>query len=123
MSGNVAAGAQGFMQGFMGGGAGGLASATPYGAMIQGATQLGMAALEPVATTSHLTGTYDFNNSGDFNLNIGAGQQSATGRTTTSMPPAAQVARAAGQSLGSLLGNPVFVVLVGVGLYVYLKHK
>jgi predicted lipid-binding transport protein (Tim44 family) len=121
--GSVVAGAQGFMQGFMGGGAGGLAGATPYGAMIQGAVQLGSEALKPVATTSDLNWTGSFDNGGDFNLNIGSGQQSATGRTNTSTPAAAQVARAAGQSVGSLLGNPLFVVLVGVGLFLYLKHK
>jgi hypothetical protein len=123
MSGSLAQGAQGFMQGFMGGGAGGLAGATPYGAMIQGATQLGMAALEPVATSSHLDGAYSFDNSGDFSVNIGSGQQTPTGRTTTSTPAAAQVARAAGQSVGSLLGNPAFVVVVGIALFLYLKHR
>jgi hypothetical protein len=114
--------ASSFMSGFMG--QGGVAGATPYGAMIQGATQLGMKALEPVATNSHVTGQYDFDNSGGFTLNIGAGTARSTDtKTQTAIPTAAQAAQVAAAGVGSLLGNPVFVIAVGLGLFLYLKHK
>jgi hypothetical protein len=96
--------------------------ATPYGAMIQGATQLGMAALKPVATTSQVDGTYGFDTSGGFTLNIGAGRAESTA-TKTTLPTAAQAAQVAAAGIGGLLASPVFVIAVGMGLYLYLKHK
>jgi hypothetical protein len=110
------------MGGFMG--SGGVGGATPYGAMIQGATQLGLAALQPVATTSQLTGQYDFDSSGGFTLNIGGGSaHSSTSKTQTTIPTAAQAVQVAAAGVGSLLSSPAFVVLVGLGLFLYLKHK
>lgn len=110
-----------FMGGFMQSGAG---SAMPWGAAIQGATQLGMKALEPVATNSHVSGSYEFDTGGGFTLNIGSGKAEQTAnRSRTSLPSAGQAVQAAAAGVGSLLSSPAFVVLVGLGLYLYLKHK
>lgn len=73
--------------------------------------------------TAALTANNAFDNSG-FVVNVGPGTASSTNnKTDPVMPSVRQAAQAVGAGIGGLLGNPVFVVLVGVGLYLYLKHK
>lgn len=77
--------------------------------------------------TASLASNNIFDNSG-FVVSVGGGPATSTNngnKSTTPgvIPGAAQAVRAVGASVGGLLGNPAFVVLVGVALYVYLKRK
>ncbi|MGZ8301216.1 MAG: hypothetical protein ACXW3B_07215 [Telluria sp.] len=60
-----------------------------------------------------------FDNSG-FVVNVGGGSASST---KTAVPSAGEAVRAVASGFGGLLSNPAFVVLVGLGLFLYLKHK
>lgn len=62
-----------------------------------------------------------FDNSGFVTTN-GAGSASAT-NTKTALPSVGQVGQYAAASVGGLLANPAFVILAGLGLFLYLKHK
>jgi hypothetical protein len=100
----------------------GFMQASPWGAAIGAATQLGAEALKPVATNSANGGMYSFDSSGGFTLNIGSGSAVSTA-TRTPMPSATQALQAVASGTGSLLSNPAVVVLIGVALFLYLKHK
>ncbi|MEH6434241.1 hypothetical protein [Massilia sp. DD77] len=75
----------------------------------------------PPSQTAALNSTTNFDNSG-FVVNIGGGTATST-NAKTEMPTVRETARAVAAGAGSLLANPAFLVLIGVGLYLYLKHK
>lgn len=85
-----------------------------------------IASAPPPSQTASLASTNTFDNSG-FVVNVGGGYATSTNAKTempaTAVPSPVQAARAVTASVGGLLGNPAFVVLVGVALYLYLKHK
>lgn len=68
--------------------------------------------------------TLTFDNSG-FVVSVGRGATASSSKTSLPTPGQA-VSQALGQAAavsGGLLGNPLFIVAVGVGLFLYLKHK
>lgn len=89
----------------------------PWTAGIMGLTSI--AAAPPPSMTSTMNAPNVFDNSG-FVVNVGGGSASSV---KTALPSAAQAVQAAGAGLGALLGNPVFIIAVGFGLFLYLKHK
>lgn len=70
-------------------------------------------------TSANQQSTATFDNSG-WNVVIGGGQASSN---KTATPGVSQVAGAVAASAGSLLSNPVFIIGVGVALFLALKHK
>jgi hypothetical protein len=80
-----------------------------------------IASAPPPSMTGHLSSPNTFDNSG-FAVNVGGGTAQATS-TKTALPSAAQAAQAVAAGAGSLLSNPAFIVVIGLGLYLYLKHK
>lgn len=77
----------------------------------------------PVSSGASNSSNLSFDNSG-FVVNVGGGSASSV---KTSLPTPTQAAQQAAQAVGavsaSLLGNPLFVIAIGVGLFLYLKHK
>ena len=63
--------------------------------------------------------TAAFDNSG-WVVNIGGGTASST---KTALPTTSQALGAVAASAGSLLSNPIFIIGVGLGLFLILKHK
>lgn len=78
----------------------------------------------PVSSGASNVNNIAFDNSG-FVVNVGRGATASSSKTTLPTPGQA-VSQALGQVAavsGGLLGNPLFVIAVGVGLFLYLKHK
>lgn len=73
----------------------------------------------PPSSAAALLVNDTFDNSG-FVVNVGGGSASSV---KTALPSAAQAVQAATAHAGALLGNPLFVIAVGLGLFLYLKHK
>lgn len=90
----------------------------PWSAGLMALGSVAQAASQPAGPSSVL-GTNTFDNSG-FVVNVGGGTASSS---KTSLPTAAQAVGAAVASAGSLLANPVVIIAVGLGLFLYLKHK
>lgn len=72
----------------------------------------------PAGPSSVIAAT-NFDNSG-FVVNVGDGKASSG---KTALPSPAQTAQAAAVHVGGLLSNPVTVILAGLALFLYLKHK
>jgi hypothetical protein len=68
-------------------------------------------------STAQASFTYD--NSG-FVVNVGSGSAASS---KTSLPTASQAVQAVAAGAGSLLANPIFIIGVGLALFLYLKHK
>lgn len=77
--------------------------------------QAGKAAPSTAMNTSNIA----FDNSG-FVVNVGSGTASSS---KAALPSAAQAVQGVAAGVGSLLGNPLVIVAVGLGLFLYLKHK
>lgn len=73
----------------------------------------------PPSSHAALSSSNVFDNSG-FVVNVGGGSASST---KTALPSATQAVQAAAAHAGALLGNPLFVIGVGLVLFLYLKHK
>lgn len=94
-------------------------TADPWSTGLMGMTSVATAALKPASSGAQQTASSVFDNSG-FVVNVGAGSASSS---KTALPSASQVAGAVASSAGSLLSNPVFIIGVGVALFLFLKHK
>lgn len=79
----------------------------------------GIASAPSPSQTATSGNSVNFDNSG-WSVNVGAGSANST---KTALPTANQVAGAVASSAGSLLANPIFIIAVGVGLFLFLKHK
>lgn len=84
-----------------------------------GLSSVASGALKPASSGATSNNSSAFDNSG-FVVNIGGGTASST---KTALPTTAQALGAAAASATSLLGNPMFIIAVGVGLFLFLKHK
>ncbi|MYN45791.1 hypothetical protein GTP23_12110 [Pseudoduganella sp. FT93W] len=71
------------------------------------------------AGPSSAISTAAFDNSG-FTVNVGGGSASSN---KTALPSPVQTMQAAAVHVGGLLSNPATVILVGLALFLYLKHK
>lgn len=78
------------------------------------------AALKPPSQTTNTGITSTFDNSA-WSVNVGPGASQTTSKTD--LPTTAQALGAAAASAGSLLSSPVFIIAVGIGLFLFLKHK
>lgn len=78
-----------------------------------------IASAPPPSQTAALTSSAVFDNSG-WAVNVGSG---AATSEKTALPSAGETVKAVASGFGGLLNNPAFLVLVGVGLFLYLKHK
>jgi hypothetical protein len=74
---------------------------------------------EPVSSGAQNSANISFDNSG-FVVNVGPGSATST---KTALPSAGQALQAAAAGVGGLLGNPVLIIAIGLGLFLYLKHK
>jgi len=84
-----------------------------------GMTSVATAALKPASSGATSTNSTAYDNSG-FVVNIGGGTANSS---KTQLPTAAQTLGAAGAAAGSLLSNPIFIIALGVGVFLLLKHK
>jgi len=105
-------GGAGGAAGGAGGAAGGLAAASPWGAAINGVTQLGTAALNDKTNMTNDAALSQWFTFGDKNVTIGGGSIG-----TSRVEPMA----AAGGSVMGLLQNPLVLVLVALVAYKVIK--
>lgn len=97
-----------------------ISSPDPWSQGINAAAGVASAALKPVGSEAHNTSSSAFDNSG-WAVNIGTGASQTTSRTD--LPSTSQALGAAAAQATSVLGNPLFVIAVGVGLFLFLKHR
>jgi hypothetical protein len=95
-------------------------SPDPWSQGINAAAGVATAALKPAASEAHKTSSSAFDNSG-WSVNIGPGASQSTNRTD--LPSTAQALGAAAASGASLLSNPMFIIALGLGVFLFLKHK
>jgi len=84
-----------------------------------GLSSVATAALKPASSAAQQTNSSSFDNSG-FVVNIGGGTANSS---KTQLPTPGQTLGAAAAHAGNLLSNPIFIIAVGVGLFLFLKHK
>ncbi len=94
-------------------------SPDPWSQGINAAAGIASKALDPTNTSQQYSGSSVFDNSG-FVVNIGAGTATST---KTALPTPGQAVAGVAAGVGSLLQNPAFIIIAGVGLYLFLKHK
>jgi hypothetical protein len=90
----------------------------PWSAGLMALGSVAKVAAQPAGPSSVIAPT-TFDNSG-FVVNLGGGTATST---KTALPSAAQAVQAAAAGVGGLLSNPVLIIAVGLGLFLYLKHK
>ncbi|WP_373986991.1 hypothetical protein [Duganella sp. BuS-21] len=92
----------------------------PWSAGFMALGSLAKAGSTPAGPSSAVqNSTAVFDNSG-WSVNIGGGSATSS---KTELPSATQVAGAAAAHVGGLLSNPLFIIGVGIGLFLFLKHK
>ena len=94
---------------------GGMAQASPWGAAIGGAVQLGAKALDDKTNQTQTTGFESTFDGSGWNVNAGGGRQTAAYE---------KVGDSTGFNLGALLQqNPMVLIAICALAFVYLKKK